>query len=294
LAASAWVDVFACRRIVTGADLGGRDDDGDDRWKSDVSDILSDDDDGLVLRDDSLEALEMSGQEMWRLFRFRPPRKEQECLRGVGSGTGGGSLPAAAEDPPLLRCHIHGHLLEENPALMLFLRRRLDANPFADDSACCTQPNGASSLRSKAEEPRVMVGETEDAVDFCRKCRRILGRGAGDRDDDRTWATDGGEGGSGTGGTDPERKAGPRRSSSESRVAGTSSLGRRLRRGGRTEADWLKERPRSRFGSDLDPRNSIVFGSTGNASKHGHRKNWKRTRWEKLFYRKRLQNTAQY
>jgi hypothetical protein len=49
---------------------------GDVRWNKDDKDILNED--GLVLRDDSLEALEMSGQEMCRLLRLRQLSNEPE------------------------------------------------------------------------------------------------------------------------------------------------------------------------------------------------------------------------
>ncbi len=62
------------------------------------------------------------------------------------------------------------------------------------------------SLRSMADEPRMIVGaedgETESVV-FCRKCRRIRGKGAGDEDE---ACVDTGElGVDNTGGTEPAR-----------------------------------------------------------------------------------------
>ena len=172
---------------------------------------MSDDDDGLVLRDDSLDALEMSGHEMWRLFRFRPDKKDPEYFSGAGSGIGTGSFAAVPELEVLLfLCHIQGHLLDEKFDLKLFLLRRLLAKPLTDcwkESDCCKVPNGAISLRSMADEPRMMAGADDgesEAVDFCRKCRRIRGSAAGDEEADDSGLDVGGEWGRGVGGTDPD------------------------------------------------------------------------------------------
>jgi hypothetical protein len=82
-----------------------------------------------VLRDDSLDALEMSGHDMCRLLRFRPLNNDPEYLRGAGSEIVAGSLFG---NPLPVLCHIHGHLLDENPDLKLFRRIRLFAKPLTD------------------------------------------------------------------------------------------------------------------------------------------------------------------
>lgn len=264
------VDVFPRRWIVTGADVAiGRaaanDDDGDERWKSDVNDILRDEEDGLVLRDDSLDALEMSGQEMCRLLRFLPDRNDPECLSGAGSGMEAWSLDADAALLLLLLCHIHGHLPDVKLDLKLFLRRMLEANPLTDCwNESWSVPKGAMSLRSIADEPLMMVGTEEgdtEAGDLCRKWRRILGKGAGD--DERMC--EGGEWGNGVGGTDPDLYATGGRTSSRDSAVDVSlvtslesmpRLGRRFRRGG---LDWLNERQRSRFEAPFGSTESIAF-----------------------------------
>ena len=54
-----------------------------------------------------------------------------ELLRGTGSGEGLEEVESLV-GVPLFLCHIHGHLLDENPLLKLFLLLRLDAKPLTD------------------------------------------------------------------------------------------------------------------------------------------------------------------
>ena len=71
-------------------------------------------------------------------------------------------------------------------------------------SGCCKHPNGAISLRSIAEDPRIIDGADEgdtDSVDFCRKWRRIRGNCAGDEKDEGVLID-------GVGGTEPDLSQG--------------------------------------------------------------------------------------
>ena len=112
---------------------------------------------GLVLLDMSeaeSEALEISGHDICRLFRFRP-RKDDPCLIS-GLRLSGEFFP----EPPelLVRFQIQFHLVEPGALVRFLCLAALSVLdfptptplPFPEDSK---EPNGVKSYKSTAEDP---------------------------------------------------------------------------------------------------------------------------------------------
>lgn len=111
---------------------------GEDLWNSEVRETFRDED-GLVLLDESLEALEMSGHDICRPLCLR--RNDPEYF---GSERGAVELVElldsfdAAVLAALVLYHVQGHLFVENPVLKLL--RRFIPSPLPDElvrASCC-------------------------------------------------------------------------------------------------------------------------------------------------------------